>query len=99
MSEKTPAPDAELTAAQVSNLGILQNTMDDLTSRIADHPKSSLAVRLARGARAGVPEEKVRQLLGLIRAALNDAEATYDRALEAPVKAESIAVPSRASLL
>lgn len=96
MAQKT-APQAETHRS----VPLLQNTMDDLTSRIADHPKSSLAVRLARAARADIPAATVEKLFVTLRAAIDDAQATYERAANTPRKkaaAAPIEVPSRVSL-
>lgn len=93
---ETPADEKVL-----ARLGLLQRTTNDLTARIADHPKTSLAVRLARMGRNGIPDEKVQVALAAIREALDDAEAAYVRACqEEPAKKvkETITVPARVSL-
>jgi len=105
----TPKPEAQETTpaaesaenASANPLALIQRTMDDLTARIADHPKTSFAVRLARAYRAGAPPDSLNGAVAIIEAAVADAKAALEYAATAPTtkaKAEPVVVPSRASL-
>lgn len=96
--QTTETPETEYAP---NTAALIQKTMDDLCARIADHPKTSFAVRIARAYRAGVPQESLQAALGYIQAAVDDAQAALDRAVAAPVnkkKQEPVEVPSRANL-
>jgi len=92
------APASE--TAPSRHISVLQGAMDDLTARLADNPKTSLAVRAARAAKAGIAQETVETVFATVEAAVADARAAYTRALNAPrTKSGPVVVPSRINLL
>lgn len=75
----------------------LQAALDRTCASINDHPNVSVAARVARCARAGVPQAKARAALGALESALSDAQAAMERAYAAP--AERATVAQRVNLL
>lgn len=84
-------PAGEGRSPEVIAVGNLQDTANRACAIVNDHPNVSVAARIARCARAGVPRQTVDRALAGLKEALGDLEDATERAYAAPTARAPIA--------